>query len=282
MADEIEVVQAVQPESSEAEAANRTVDAREEGFQEAQVKQDKLNITKQPPQETSWERDQKVMHDAVAPNEVFYMDRMSQDRRVQKPGSIIDPKNPDKKQIDTIVASLPEDKNNPPHGKKEEKKQEQQAPKNPFPHADPVFAYYGNDKKSLLHFVLRHEDGPSGQPGGFEPHQIYDTPEHRAAWYWVHKLVGQETINKNTSKEIDRLTSIRKKQEVAEKDHKHKANQEELFQAKISAFEMDVVRTTSQRELKSKIRRSKSIMELTAYVGAIIAMETLNGTKATD
>jgi len=38
MADEIEVVQAVQPESSEAEAANRTVDAREEGFQEAQVK----------------------------------------------------------------------------------------------------------------------------------------------------------------------------------------------------------------------------------------------------
>ena len=59
---------------------------------------------------------------AVAPNEVFYMDRMSQDRRVQKPGSIIDPKNPDKKQIDKVVASLPEDKNNPPHGKKQEKK----------------------------------------------------------------------------------------------------------------------------------------------------------------
>ena len=281
MADEIEVVQAVQPESSEAEAANRTVDAREEGFQEAQVKQDKLNITKQPPIETSWERDQKIMHDAVAPNEVFYMDRANNDRRVQKPGSIIDPNNPDKKQIDTMVASLPKDKNNPPHGKKEEKKEERQAPKNPFPHADPVFAYYGNDKKSLLHFVLRHEDGPQGQPGGFEPHQIYDTPEHRPAWYWVHKLVGQEAINNNTSKEIDRLTSIRKKQEVAEKDQKHKVNQEELFQAKISAFEMDVVRTTTQRDLKSKIRRSKSIMELTAYVGAIIAMETMNG-KATD
>jgi len=282
MADEIEVVQAVQPESSEAEAANRTVDAREEGFQEAQVKQDKLNITKQPPIETSWERDQKIMHDAVAPNEVFYMDRANNDRRVQKPGSIIDPNNPNKKALDKIVASLPEDPNNPPHGlKKEEKKEEQQAPKNPFPHADPVFAYYGNDKKSLLHFVLRHEDGPQGQPGGFEPHQIYDTPEHRPAWYWVHKLVGQEAINKNTSKEIDRLTSIRKKQEVAEKDQKHKVNQEELFQAKISAFEMDVVRTTTQRDLKSKIRRSKSIMELTAYVGAIIAMETMNG-KATD
>ena len=281
MADEIEVVQAVEPESSEAEAANRTVDAREEGFQEAQVKQDKLNITKQPPTETSWERDQKIMHDAVAPNEVFYMDRMSQDRRVQKPGSIIDPNNPDKEKIDTVIASLPEDKNNPSREKKEEKKEEQQAPKNPFPHADPVFAYYGNDKRTLLHFVLRHEDGPQGQPGPFEPHQIYNTPEHKSAWYWVHKLVGQDIINKNTSKEIDRLSSIRKKQEVAEKDHKHKVNQEELFQAKISAFEMDVIRSTSQRELKSKIRRSKSIMELTAYVGAIIAVETMNG-KATD
>jgi hypothetical protein len=34
--------------------------------------------------------------------------------------------------------------------------------------------------------------------------------------------------------------------------------------------------------MKSKIRRSKSIMELTAYVGAIIALENVNGTKATD
>ena len=33
---------------------------------------------------------------------------------------------------------------------------------------------------------------------------------------------------------------------------------------------------------KNKIRRSKSIMELTAYVGAIIALENVNGTKATD
>ena len=36
---------------------------------------------------------------------------------------------------------------------------------------------------------------------------------------------------------------------------------------------MDVIRNTKRRELKSKIRRAKSIMELTAYVGAIIALE---------
>ena len=59
-------------------------------------------------------------------------------------------------------------------------------------------------------------------------------------------------------------------------------DQEKLFQAKIDAFEMDVIRNTTNREMKSKIRRSKSIMELTAYVGAIIALENMNGKPATD
>jgi hypothetical protein len=59
-------------------------------------------------------------------------------------------------------------------------------------------------------------------------------------------------------------------------------DQEKLFQAKIDAFEMDVIRNTTNREMKSKIRRSKSIMELTAYVGAIIALESMNGKPATD
>ena len=95
-------------------------------------------------------------------------------------------------------------------------------------------------------------------------------------------MVGQESIHKNTKKEIDRLDKMRKKEEVADKDRMHKMDQEKLFQAKIDAFEMDVIRNTTNREMKSKIRRSKSIMELTAYVGAIIALETMNGTKATD
>ena len=53
-----------------------------------------------------------------------------------------------------------------------------------------------------------------------------------------------------------------------------------LFQAKIAAFEMDVVRNTTRRELKSKIRRAKTILELTAYVGAIIALEYKDDSKS--
>jgi hypothetical protein len=164
--------------------------------------------------------------------------------------------------------------------KKEEPKKEE--PRFPFNDAEPIFAYYGNDKRSLLFFILRHPDGPQGQPGPTDTHQIHNTKEHADAWYWVHKFVGQEAINRNTKKEIDRLDKMRKKDEVADKDRMHKMDQEKLFQAKIDAFEMDVIRNTTNREMKSKIRRSKSIMELTAYVGAIIALENMNGKPATD
>ena len=155
---------------------------------------------------------------------------------------------------------------------KEQPKKEPE-PKYPFNDADPIFAYYGNDKRSLLFFVLRQPDGPQGQPGPTETHQVHNTKEHEEAWYWVHRLLGQESINKNTNKEIDRVSKDRKKHEVEAKDQQHKADQEELFQAKITAFEMDVVRTTSHRQLKSKIRRATTILELTANVGAIIALE---------
>ena len=226
-----------EPASSEAEQANRTIDARE------QKSADRLNINRPPPQTTSWERENKM-----------------QEQKTKVVAGDNNEKQPDKP--------------------KEEKKQEQ--PKYPFNDAEPIFAYYGNDKKTLLFFVLRHPDGPQGQPGPTDTHQIHKTKEHDAAWYWVHKLVGQEAIHRNTKKEIDRLDKMRKKEEVADKDRMHKMDQEKLFQAKIDAFEMDVIRNTTNREMKSKIRRSKSIMELTAYVGAIIALETMNGTKAAD
>ena len=224
--------------SSEAEQANRTIDAREE------KSKDRLNINRPPPQTTSWERENKIM----------------EEEKTKVVARANDEKQPEKKQ-------------------EQEQKQE---PKFPFNDAEPIFAYYGNDKKSLLFFILRHSDGPQGQPGPTDTHQIHNTKEHKDAWYWVHKFVGQEAINRNTKKEIDRLDKNRKKDEVADKDRMHKMDQERLFQAKIDAFEMDVIRNTTNRDMKSKIRRSKSIMELTAYVGAIIALESMNGKPATD
>ena len=44
---------------------------------------------------------------------------------------------------------------------------------------------------------------------------------------------------------------------------------------------MDVIRNSKNREVKSKIRRSKTMLELNGYVSAAIAMEMMNG-ESTD
>ena len=52
-----------------------------------------------------------------------------------------------------------------------------------------------------------------------------------------------------------------------------KEKQEGLFGAKVEAFELPVVTRSTNRELKSAIRKSKSTMEVIATVGALIALE---------
>jgi len=225
------VIQAVElePESTEAEAANRTLDVRDQDFEAAEVSdkpKDRLNIDKGVPQKTAW-----------------------------------------------MVTKENKETSEP----KQEKKQE---PKYPFPEdAYPIHAFYTNDKRSKLRFALKQPDGPQGEQGPVEVHDIDDSRHHADAWYWVHKVVGKKAIDQATNKEIDRVNKMRKKGEAMAKDEKHKVEQEQLFQAKITAFEMDVVRQTTHRELKSKIRRAKTILELTAYVGAIIALEYKDESK---
>ncbi len=221
-----DVVQAVplEAESTEAEAANRTIDRRDQDFEQAEVK-DRLGIDKGIPEKTAW-----------------------------------------------VIT----EENKKPEEKQEEKKQNE--PRNPFAEESvPIHAFYTNDKRSKLRFILKHPDGPDGQPGPAENHDIDNSGHHHDAWFWVHKILGKDAISKATNEQIDRINRLRKKGEAAAKDSRHKDEQEELFQAKIAAFEMDVIRNSKNREVKSKIRRSKTMLELNGYVGAAIAMEMMNG-----
>lgn len=47
-------------------------------------------------------------------------------------------------------------------------------------------------------------------------------------------------------------------------------SEEDLFKLKLQAFEIDAVKNSSNRELKSLLRKSKNFMEAVAYTSAII------------
>ena len=40
---------------------------------------------------------------------------------------------------------------------------------------------------------------------------------------------------------------------------------------------MDIIRNSKNRDVKSKIRRAKTMLELNGYIGAAIALEMING-----
>jgi hypothetical protein len=73
----------------------------------------------------------------------------------------------------------------------------------------------------------------------------------------------------------DRNQQIKQNLERQKVD-KTRMQQEQLFAAKLDAFEIDVVKNSTNRDLKSKIRKSKTFMEVTAYTVMLLMQEETN------
>lgn len=89
-------------------------------------------------------------------------------------------------------------------------------------------------------------------------------------WAEIQKKYSQQELEENTLKAIKR----QQQQQQVEKQHQEamaeKKRQEELFAIKLQAFETDVVKNTTNRALKSSIRRAKSVFEVYAFTAALI------------
>jgi hypothetical protein len=91
----------------------------------------------------------------------------------------------------------------------------------------------------------------------------------------------QEVMAKYTIEHIDGNTQKRKterekhiRQNIErDKVNKMKAEQEMLFTAKLEAFEIPLVKNSKNKLYKSKIRKAKSIMEVTAYTAILLMKE---------
>ena len=94
-------------------------------------------------------------------------------------------------------------------------------------------------------------------------------------WNEITAKFTPEQIEQNTSRAIGKQAREREMQRVQDQAAKEKKRQEELFAVKLKAFEVDAVKATQNRALKSAIRRAKSDFEVMAFTAAII-MEQFN------
>lgn len=128
--------------------------------------------------------------------------------------------------------------------------------------------YWGNNTKTQVICEFHYGEGRPIQTAA-----ITETEEGNPDW--------KEIFEKFTIEEIDEITETykaeesekRKKQVEFEKDEIERMKSDALFSAKLEAFEIEEIKNSKNRKLKSRIRKAKSIMEVTAFTAALLISE---------
>ena len=125
----------------------------------------------------------------------------------------------------------------------------------------------GPDKVNII-AKFRYEDGRiltasiSVPEGGSNPD-----------WDEIMEKFGTEYLDAELEKDL--ANHNKKKEDAANRRQldMERAQKEMLFNAKAEAFDMDVVKNSTNREIKNKIRRATSIMEVQVYTAMLHMME---------
>lgn len=89
----------------------------------------------------------------------------------------------------------------------------------------------------------------------------------------IMKNFSVEQIDANTTHRREMRDEEVKRNENRRKADQEKMKQEQLFAAKLDAFEIDTIKNSKNRKMKSRIRKAKSVMEITALTAFLIMQE---------
>ena len=98
----------------------------------------------------------------------------------------------------------------------------------------------------------------------------------------INEKFTTEQIEENTKQKIKEISNQKIKQKQIAEAHALRKQQEELFAAKLRIFEIDTIKTSTNRVLKSKIRKSKSDVEAMAWAVALLLNEFNNEVTDTE
>lgn len=99
-------------------------------------------------------------------------------------------------------------------------------------------------------------------------------------WDAIMEQIGADRIDEATTKAIvdrnaERERIVKENEENRKKEEEFR-KQEALFAMKLEAFEIPEIKESSNREMKAKIRKSKTPMEVQAYTTILLMKELDN------
>lgn len=92
-------------------------------------------------------------------------------------------------------------------------------------------------------------------------------------WVEIMAKFSQQELEENTQRAIRKINQQREAERAREQAMADKKRQEELFAIKLQVFELDAVKNTTNRAMKSAIRRAKNAFEVQAFTSALILEE---------
>jgi hypothetical protein len=136
-------------------------------------------------------------------------------------------------------------------------------------------SFWHNEEKEVAEAILVITDSEGRDITQVLTVRKFDTEgETNPDWVELMDQVGEEKIDENTEERRKRKAEEREVEEQERKANQKARDLEELFDAKIKILEIDEIKNTENKTLKSKLRRSKSILEMNTYA-QLIMMEAL-------
>ena len=121
---------------------------------------------------------------------------------------------------------------------------------------------WANDSKTKVHCVFKYDDGRVLKA------IVQDTAEGNPDWKEIFEKYSTDELDKNTEQLMKRIDQVQREKERAET-----LKNESIFNAKLEAFTIEEIKNSKNTKLKSKIRRAKSMMEVTAYTSLLLMLE---------
>jgi len=135
-------------------------------------------------------------------------------------------------------------------------------------------AFWETSEKQMINCILELEDDVGRVTRQVMKINRYDKEgNENPDFIEVVDSVTEEVVNKNTEDRRIRKKAEAEEQKQREIEHAKARKLEKLFEYKLETFEVEEIKNSKNRPLKSKLRRAKSKVEVDLYAMMILAEE---------
>ena len=136
-------------------------------------------------------------------------------------------------------------------------------------------AFWETPSKELLNCISEHKEGFK------DVRQVHKLKRGDPLFDECVEALTEKHINVNTDRRVDKKFKEQEQKRQLELNRRKAQKLEQLFNYKLETFEVEDIKESRNRILKSKLRRSKSIPEVNLYAIMII-QDKLENDKETE